>query len=71
MYLCYDWAMGVFTTSWWVVNQPIVVVIFTLLPQVQKHFHPTLGGVTPYTIMIYVDIIALVTLCFAGLCSRA
>ena len=27
MYLYYVWAMGVFTTSWWVVNQPIVVVI--------------------------------------------
>ena len=50
--------MGVFTTSWWVVNQPIVVVIFTLLPQVQKHFYPTIGGVTPYSIMITVVFIA-------------
>ena len=28
VYLFYVLTMGVFTTSWWVVNQPIVMVIF-------------------------------------------
>ena len=39
--------MGVFTTSWWVVNQPIVMVMFLIASTGLKLIYPTLGGVEP------------------------
>ena len=47
MYLYYVLTMGVFTTSWWVVNQPIVVVMFLIASIGLKLLCPTLGGVKP------------------------
>ena len=47
MYLCYVLTMGVFTTSWWVVNQHIVLVIFMYASTGFKLVYPTFGGVKP------------------------
>ena len=39
--------MEVFTTSWWVVNQSIVAIIFLFASTCYKLIYPTLGGVKP------------------------
>ena len=39
--------MGVFTISWWVVNQPIVLAIFMYASTDFRLDYPTLGGVEP------------------------
>ena len=47
LYLCYVLTMGVFTTSWWVVNQPIVVIIFMYASSGFRLIYHTYGGVKP------------------------
>ena len=53
--------MGVFTISWWVVNQPIVVFILTYAFTGFKLFYPTFGGVKPKPLHI-VDISCILPL---------
>ena len=52
MYLLIFLTMKVFTTSWWVVNQFIVVVIFYYALTGYKLIYPTLGGVKPLILHI-------------------
>ena len=54
MYLSYVLTMDVFTTSWWVVNQPIVVIIFLYALTSYKLYYPTLGGIKPLFLHIVV-----------------
>ena len=78
--------MGVFTTSWWVVNQPIVDDIFTYAFPCFRLFILLLLELKPLSLHIdaylvsyhwwgetlwFMSIYALVALLFAGRCSRA
>ena len=45
VYLFYVLTMEVFTTSWWVVNQSIVAIVFIYESTGFKPHYPTLGGV--------------------------
>ena len=51
LYLCYVLTMGVFTTSWWVVNQPIVVAMFLIASTGFKTFlsYPWWGGTSNFS----------------------
>ena len=64
--LCYVLTMGVFTTSWWVVNQPIVMSIFDY-----AFTYCCLLCIRPFEachFMVYVDIMLLLLYDFAGRC---
>ena len=47
VYILYVLTMEVFTTSWWVVNQSIVAVIFIYAFAGFRLYYPTFGGVKP------------------------
>ena len=58
MYLSYVLTMDVFTTSLWVVNQPIVVIICSYAFTGYKLYYPTLGGVEPLFLHIVAFIVS-------------
>ena len=78
--------MGVFTTSWWVVNQPIVVDIFTYVFSCFRLFILLLLELKPLSLHIDAYLVsyhwwgetyglcryyAFIALLLVGLCSRA
>ena len=61
MYLRYVLTMEVFTTSWWVVNQSIVAIVFIYASTGFKLNYPTLGRVEPLNyILVLTSILPLV-----------
>ena len=68
VYLCYVLTMRVFTTSWWVVNQLIVMVIF-----LYAFYILMLVCIRPFEawhLMVYVIFTVFIAYWLSGLCSR-
>ena len=58
MDLSYVLTMDVFITFWWVVNQPIVAIIFLYASTGYKLYYPILGGVKPLHLHIIACIVS-------------
>ena len=67
--LCF-WTMDVFTTSWWVVNQSIVVIFSSLLQVLKLLSYLWWGETFAYVILLLLLLLLIYCFLIAGLCSR-